>query len=179
MRERPDALAFGAMFLVPIGHTKAPETGQIIGTVKDQSGAVVPNVIVAALETEANPFRTGVNNSSGEFELRSLRSTMTLELGHVTQNVNVKDPLKLNRYEASFGGTVVFSKLYDSHNETFRPAATVTSLGIAKFDYPINDDGRLSARFFIHQFHLAENLRPGQSSDRVVEFCDPETRDGG
>jgi hypothetical protein len=108
------------MFLVLIGQTKAQESGQITGTVKDQSGAVIPNVTVTANETETGFSRTAVSNSTGEYELRELRPTtytvtaeasgfkktteanvrleanqsltlnLTLEVGQITESVNVE-----------------------------------------------------------------------------------------
>jgi hypothetical protein len=108
------------MFLLLVGQTKAQESGQIIGTVKDQSGAVIPNVTITATESGTNLSRTAVSNSSGEFELRSLRPTtyavsaeaagfkkvtdsnvrleanqsltlnLALELGQVTESINVE-----------------------------------------------------------------------------------------
>ena len=108
-----------AIFLLLIGQIKAQE-GQIVGTVKDPSGAVIPNVTVTATEAQTSFARTAVSNASGEYELRSLRPTtytvsaetsgfkkvtesnvrleanqslslnLTLELGQITESVNVE-----------------------------------------------------------------------------------------
>jgi len=120
MRQRLNVLVLGTVFLVLVGQTKAQESGQIVGTVKDQSGAVIPNVTVTATEAQTNLSRTAVSNSSGEFELTSLRPTnytisaetsgfkkvtesdvhleanqsltlnLTLEVGQVTDSVNIE-----------------------------------------------------------------------------------------
>jgi hypothetical protein len=72
---RLNVLALSAVFLLLTGQLNAQESGQIAGTVKDQSGAVIPNVTVTASEAGTNLSRTAVSNSSGQYELRSLRPT--------------------------------------------------------------------------------------------------------
>ena len=116
---RLNFLGMSAIFLLLIGQIKAQE-GQIVGTVKDPSGAVIPNVTVTATEAQTNFARTAVSNASGEYQLGSLRPTtytvsaeasgfkkvtesdvrleanqslslnLTLELGQITESVNVE-----------------------------------------------------------------------------------------
>src|SRR5215471_17983407 len=106
------AFFFGLAVVAP-----AQEAGQIVGSVHDQTGAVVPNVTVTATEAQTGFFRTTVSKAAGEYELRSLRPTtytiqaealgfkkttqsdvrleanqsltlnLTLELGQVTESV--------------------------------------------------------------------------------------------
>jgi len=63
--------------LLPIANESvlAQESGQIVGAVKDPSGAVIPNVTVTATEAQTGFSRTSVTNAAGEYELRSLRPT--------------------------------------------------------------------------------------------------------
>src|SRR5205823_4085400 len=50
----------------------AQATGQISGTVKDQSGAVLPGVEVTATQTDTGIVRTAVTNESGSYVLPNL-----------------------------------------------------------------------------------------------------------
>src|SRR5437868_3965732 len=50
----------------------AQATAQISGTVKDQSGAVLPGVEIAATQTDTGSMRTTVTNETGAFVLPSL-----------------------------------------------------------------------------------------------------------
>ncbi|MGF2075311.1 carboxypeptidase-like regulatory domain-containing protein, partial [Enterococcus casseliflavus] len=47
-------------------------TAQITGTVKDQSGAVLPGVEITATQTETGAVRTGVTNETGSYVLSNL-----------------------------------------------------------------------------------------------------------
>src|SRR5258708_37157660 len=44
-------------------------TGKIVGTVKDSSGAVVPKVLIKALNTETNIMRDTVSSDAGTYEI--------------------------------------------------------------------------------------------------------------
>src|ERR1700737_4958620 len=44
-------------------------TGKIVGTAKDSSGAVVPKVLIKALNTETNIMRDTVSSDSGSYEI--------------------------------------------------------------------------------------------------------------
>ena len=109
-----------AVLLFFVGNTEAQESGQIVGTVKDPSGAVIPGVSVKAEEAQTGFSRTAVSNPSGAYELVSLRPTtytvtvessgfkkvtqsgvrleanqsltlnLTLELGQVTESVTIE-----------------------------------------------------------------------------------------
>ena len=50
----------------------AQATAQISGTVKDQSGAVLPGVEVTATQTETGIVRTAVTNETGSYVLSNL-----------------------------------------------------------------------------------------------------------
>ena len=50
----------------------AQATAQISGTVKDQSGAVLPGVEITATQTGTGAMRTAVTNETGSFVLPSL-----------------------------------------------------------------------------------------------------------
>src|SRR5437016_282346 len=50
----------------------AQATAQISGTVKDQSGAVLPGVEITATQTGTGTIRTAVTNETGSFVLPSL-----------------------------------------------------------------------------------------------------------
>jgi len=69
---RPFAIVFGLMLAALMLWGQA-ETGQIIGTVQDASGAVVPNVTVAAKNVETGTQRGTTTNTSGVYVLPNLR----------------------------------------------------------------------------------------------------------
>src|SRR4030095_9041111 len=50
----------------------AQATAQISGTVKDQSGAVLPGVEITATQTDTGVARTTVSNETGSYVLPSL-----------------------------------------------------------------------------------------------------------
>jgi hypothetical protein len=54
------------------GHLWAQATAQISGTVRDQSGAVLPGVEVTATQTETGIARSAVSNETGSFILSNL-----------------------------------------------------------------------------------------------------------
>src|SRR5258708_6643378 len=51
---------------------KADVTGTLLGRITDPSGAVVPDVVVAATNTETNFKRTAKTDATGEFRLLSM-----------------------------------------------------------------------------------------------------------
>src|SRR5207244_3781598 len=60
------------VFVVNCGDVGAQATAQISGTVKDQTGAVLPGVEVVATQTETGIARTGVTNETGSYVLPNL-----------------------------------------------------------------------------------------------------------
>src|SRR6185295_3278259 len=54
------------------GMVWAQATAQISGTVKDQTGAVLPGVEVTATQTETGVARTAVTNETGSYLLSNL-----------------------------------------------------------------------------------------------------------
>lgn len=50
----------------------AQNTGTILGTVKDQSGAVLPGAAVVAINVETGIVRTSVTGNRGEYRLQAL-----------------------------------------------------------------------------------------------------------
>ena len=68
---RPLAIVFGLMLAALMLWGQA-ETGQIIGTVQDASGAVVPNVTVAAKNIATGAQRATTTNTAGVYVLPSL-----------------------------------------------------------------------------------------------------------
>src|SRR5437867_6218868 len=72
---KPVAIALSAMVLVWVmttGVVWAQATAQISGTVRDQSGAVLPGVEITATQTETGIARTTVSNETGSYVLPSL-----------------------------------------------------------------------------------------------------------
>ena len=59
-------------FAVSCGIVLAQGTAQISGTVKDQSGAVLPGVEITATQTDTGIARTTVTNETGSYVLPSL-----------------------------------------------------------------------------------------------------------
>src|ERR1051325_5396777 len=68
-------LALGVVLLiatVTVTNALAQATAQITGTVRDQSGAVLPGVEVTATQTETNISRTAITNETGSYILPNL-----------------------------------------------------------------------------------------------------------
>lgn len=72
--KRAITTAFSALILVVLGCASlwAQATAQVSGTVKDQSGAVLPGVEITATQTETGVARTTVSNETGSYVLPSL-----------------------------------------------------------------------------------------------------------
>ena len=67
-------VAFSGMLLVLLACSSvwAQATAQISGTVKDQSGAVLPGVEITVTQTDTGVARTAVSNETGSFVLPNL-----------------------------------------------------------------------------------------------------------
>jgi hypothetical protein len=65
-------LVVGLGTALSCGSVWAQATAQITGTVKDQSGAVLPGVEITATQTETGVARTTVTNETGTFALPNL-----------------------------------------------------------------------------------------------------------
>src|SRR6266542_6259341 len=61
-----------ALLLVPAGVTAQSTHGSIVGTVTDESGAVMPGVSVTVTNADTNIARTVVTNQSGYYEVLAL-----------------------------------------------------------------------------------------------------------
>ena len=57
------------VFVMTSGDIWAQATAQISGTVKDQTGAVLPGVEVTVTQTETGVTRTAVTNETGSYVL--------------------------------------------------------------------------------------------------------------
>jgi len=60
------------LLAVANGSLWAQATAQIAGTVKDQSGAVLPGVEVTAAQTDTAVMRTAITNETGSYVLSNL-----------------------------------------------------------------------------------------------------------
>src|ERR1700731_3353697 len=54
------------------GRLRAQAVGEILGTLTDPSGAVVPNVKITAVQTATGLIRTTVSNAQGAYTLSQL-----------------------------------------------------------------------------------------------------------
>ena len=72
--KRATSTACAALLLVVFGSVSlwSQATAQISGTVKDQSGAVLPGVEITATQTETGIARTTVTNETGSYVLPNL-----------------------------------------------------------------------------------------------------------
>ena len=77
MKRTLSVLAGLFMVVVTSGDVWAQATAQISGTVRDQSGAVLPGVEVVATQTDTGIGRTTVTNETGSYVLPNLRSALT------------------------------------------------------------------------------------------------------
>ena len=68
-RPAPCILAGMIVFVMTCGDIWAQSTAQISGTVKDQSGAVLPGVEVTVTQTDTGVKRTTVTNETGSYVL--------------------------------------------------------------------------------------------------------------
>src|SRR5258708_27502857 len=75
MQLRRFGLVFATTLIYGAAIATAQESGQIVGVVRDPTGAVIPGVTVRAEESQTGFDRTAVTNASGQYELRSLRPT--------------------------------------------------------------------------------------------------------
>jgi hypothetical protein len=66
------AALFAALFLLPVTAIGQTFRGGINGVVTDQSGAVVSEAQVTAVETSTNAFYKTVSSSAGEFAFTDL-----------------------------------------------------------------------------------------------------------
>ena len=62
---------FIALFLTAAGHLSAQALGNVVGTVTDQGGAVVPGVTITIVNEGTRLTRTTITNESGEFSANS------------------------------------------------------------------------------------------------------------
>ena len=60
------------VFVIACGDIWAQATAQIAGTVKDQTGAVLPGVEVTVTQTGTGIARTAVTNETGSYVLSNL-----------------------------------------------------------------------------------------------------------
>jgi hypothetical protein len=125
---------------LPIGVASAQTFGEITGEVKDQSGAVAPNVPVTAANTATNASRTTRTNEVGIYSFPSLlpgtyqvkveapgfepmvrsnielqvqqtaRVDFTLAVGQATQSIEVSGSGQLLTTESATVGTVIEQK---------------------------------------------------------------------
>src|SRR5436190_22870454 len=65
-------LAFSALIVLVSGTAWAQATAQISGTVKDESGAVLPGVTVTVTQTDTGFMRTVVAGEGGTYTLSNL-----------------------------------------------------------------------------------------------------------
>src|ERR1035437_9946070 len=72
-RPRWLALLAGAMLIVASALQAQVESGKVVGTVRDASGAVVAGAAVTVKETQANAERRTASNSGGEYVVTELK----------------------------------------------------------------------------------------------------------
>src|SRR6185369_985400 len=60
------------VFVLAAGSAWAQATAQIAGTVRDQSGAVLPGVEVTVTQTDTGTARNAITNESGSYVLSNL-----------------------------------------------------------------------------------------------------------
>jgi hypothetical protein len=75
---------FGIVFLAQAARAQSGTSGAISGTVKDSSGALIPNATVTATETNTRAIRTGQTDAGGHY--------LFSQVNPGTYQVNVKVP---------------------------------------------------------------------------------------
>src|SRR5262245_30939603 len=121
------------VFVFSSGEVWAQATAQISGTVRDQSGAVLPGVEVVATQTDTGIARTAVTNETGSYVLTNLpigpyrleaglpgfrtyaqtgivlqvnsspAINITLEVGQISESIEVEANATLRSEERSVG----------------------------------------------------------------------------
>jgi hypothetical protein len=66
------ALLFAALLTASAAFAQAVSTASIAGTVRDESGAILPGVTITATQTATSVARTGVTDESGAYTLSNL-----------------------------------------------------------------------------------------------------------
>src|SRR3989338_3357020 len=123
-----------ALFVLSIseGSALAQNTGTILGTVKDQTGAVLPGASISIRNVETGSSRTTVSGSRGEYRVPALnvgtyevqaelsgfqtgiRQGITLTVGNVTEQVTVTGEAPLiETTSATVGGVVDSQQMRD------------------------------------------------------------------
>ena len=72
-RPRWLALLAGAMLIVASALQAQVESGKVVGTVRDASGAVVAGAAVTVTETQTNAERKTASNNGGEYVVTELK----------------------------------------------------------------------------------------------------------
>ncbi len=143
------ALALAMLCLVPSRASAQAVTGTLLGNISDSSGASVPGVTVTATEVQTNIARTAVTNESGFFLFSSLlngkytvtaelqgfkkvirenvlvdvnttiRVDMSLEVGAMTESVNVAAESPSLQTDRTDTGRLLESKMVEDIPTTF------------------------------------------------------------
>lgn len=148
----------------------AQVTGSITGTVRDASGAVIPNAKVAVYNNDRGIHRNTVSNSSGDYLVEGLsEGTYTVEITapgfkkyvaantviHVGQNARVDAPLQVG--SAATEVTVEGSNAGVVETQSSELSTTVTSKQISQLE--------LNGRSFVQLIELSPGVsnQTGQS----------------
>ena len=104
MRTLLRAVSVLALFLLTHTTAWAQATAQLTGTVRDESGAVLPGVTVTVTQTDTGFTRTVVTEGSGAYIIPNLR----LEAFNVLNHVNWANP-NSNYDSRNFGRVTAIS----------------------------------------------------------------------
>ena len=143
------ALALAMLCLVPSRAAAQAVTGTLLGNINDSSGGSVPGVTVTATEVQTNIARTAVTNEAGFFLFSSLRNgkytvtaelqgfkkvirenvlvdvnttirvDMSLEVGAMTESVNVAAESPSLQTDRTDTGRLLESKMVEDIPTTF------------------------------------------------------------
>ena len=108
------------------------ETGQITGTVKDKSGAVVPNAKVTLVAVETNTTRTAVTGASGLYNFPSLKPTTYKVIIEATGFQKFERQVTVN----------VSANVDVSPNLTIGASSTVVEVSATSSDVAVNTENQ-------------------------------------
>src|SRR5438067_9564843 len=143
-------------------------TGDIIGRVTDQQGAVIPNVTVTARETSTGVVRTTITNGEGDYDFGSLppgNYDVSTEVANMAKGTSTVQLLLGNRQ------SINFSLKASTTGTTVEVTGAAPLIETSSSELKANIDSRqmtelpLNGRTFASLAILAPGVRPVGSFD--------------
>jgi len=177
--------------------TAQTSDGEILGTAKDQSGSIMPNVTVTITNVGTNISRTAVTDSNGNYEVRALpvgryrveaeaagfkksvvsgivlqvnqkaRVDLTLTIGEVTETVSVSGEAPLINTDDATLGNVV-----DQQRIVGLPLNNRSFMEFATLVPGVNEGAPGDFRKFVRGFNITANGARGEFNNYQMDGVD-------